>query len=206
MAVAGDHYLRPLREQGVEGVQELFLRGRLFREEMQIVQHQQVAFAKLASKRGELALMHGGEEAIGELFRRSKRTAHLRMAIAHAGVNAFQQVRFSRTDWAVQDEGVKVLSRHVQQCLGAGRVVVAEFGFELGIVAPGIGRNEALGCDRLVAPGQANFFLGVVSQCNAAAQCHLLGGVAPYSGVLHIEEGKGQFGGRITQGSICHLD
>jgi len=58
MAVAGQHDLSAIGQQGVEGVQELFLRGTLGGQEVQVVDEQGVALAELPAKRGQFAEAH----------------------------------------------------------------------------------------------------------------------------------------------------
>ena len=120
MAIAGHDELAAVREQGVEGVQELFLRRLLTRQEVQVIDQQGVALAEVPAERGQLAGTHRLHEAVGEILSGDVDDARLRAGATKAGVDAFKEVRLACADRTVQDEGIGRLARLLDDAQGGG--------------------------------------------------------------------------------------
>ena len=85
------------------------------------------------------------------------------------------------------------IAEGVEQALGAGRVEVAVFGLELGVVGAGVGYVGALRRDGLAAAHHANLGLGVHGEADGAAQRHLVGRHATNNRVVHVEHVEEDF-------------
>jgi hypothetical protein len=104
VAVAGQHDRPAVRLEGVKGVQELLLRGSLGGQEVQIVQEEGVAAAKVLAEAGQLAQPHRLDEAVGEVLARDEADEPVRPGPAEPDVDPLQQVRLAGPDRAVQHQ------------------------------------------------------------------------------------------------------
>ena len=120
MAIAGQHHLPAVGQQGVEGVQELFLGGPLAGQEVQVVHQQGVALAELLAESAQLAQCMACTKRLVNSSAVTKQTRQSGMALAQPGVDAFQQVRLAGADRAVQHQRVGALARFFHDAQGRG--------------------------------------------------------------------------------------
>ena len=97
--------------QGIEGVEELFLRALLAGEELDIVDHQDVDGPVLLAEELGLAFLDGADDLVGELFTRDIEHAHLGVVLQHAVADGVHEVGLAEADAAVHEERVVDLAR-----------------------------------------------------------------------------------------------
>src|SRR5260370_20250664 len=106
MAVARYHQLLAVALKGIEGVLELFLRRFLGGEEVEVVQEQRVALAKVLAESAQVAHAHRLDESIRELLCCDETHAPIGPVLAQAHIDSFQQMRFASAYGPVNDKRV----------------------------------------------------------------------------------------------------
>ena len=106
-AVGGNHDLFVLINQGVEGVEEFFLRRILAGDELHIIHHQHVDRAEQFLEIHDLLVAQGLHEAIHELLGGQIQHAQMRLARLKFMRNRVHQVGFAQTDAAVKEQRVE---------------------------------------------------------------------------------------------------
>ena len=97
--------------QGVEGVEEFFLRALLAGEELDIVDHQDVDGPVLLAEELGLAFLDGADDLVGELLTRDIEHAHLGVVLQHAVADGVHEVGLAEADAAVHEERVVDFAR-----------------------------------------------------------------------------------------------
>ena len=118
--VGGEHDLPAGLVDGVERVEELFLRGLLALEELDVVHQQQVDFAVAAAELAHLAGLDGGDELVGELLGADVREAERRGAAQQLVGDGLHEVRLAESGVAVDEERVVDLAGRLGGGLSGG--------------------------------------------------------------------------------------
>ena len=105
-AIGGDDDLLVGVMQGVEGVEELLLRGLLARDELDIVHKQQVCHAVLHAEVLGAAGADGGDQLVGELLTGDIHDDEIGVGALDLGLNGGQQMGLAQTGAAVDEQGV----------------------------------------------------------------------------------------------------
>ena len=92
--------------QGVEGVEEFFLRGLLARDELDIVHQKQVCHAVLHAEVLGAAGADGGDQLIGELLAGNVHDDEIGVGALDLGLNGGQQMGLAKAGAAVDEQGV----------------------------------------------------------------------------------------------------
>ena len=112
--VRGEHDLLFRLVQRVEGMEKLLLRALLARDELHVVQQQQVDHAVFVAEGLHVALLNGGDQLVGEVLA-------LDVDDAELGVRAPQHVRDRVHQVGLAQAGVAVDEQRVVFCRGALR-------------------------------------------------------------------------------------
>jgi len=141
VGVGGDDDLFSEGFDGVEGVEELFLGCAFAREEVDVVDDEEVEVADLAAEGVELVVAEGEEEFIGEFFAGEVDPVFCGVMVEEAFAEALEEVCFAEAAGAVDEEGV---------VLDAG-----EFGdVEGGVVGELVGGTDDEGCQVVSEAGE----------------------------------------------------
>ena len=105
-AIGGDDDLLVGVVQGVEGVEELFLRGLLARDELDIVHQQKVCHAVLHAEVLGAAGADGGDQLVGELLTGDIHDDEIGVGALDLGLNGGQQMGLAKAGAAVDEQGV----------------------------------------------------------------------------------------------------
>ena len=109
--VAGDDDLPHRLVQGVEGVEELFLRALLADQELDVIHQQHVHVAVLVAEAGHLVVPQRVDHLVGEFLAGHVADGHLRLALLDLMSDGLHQVGLAHADAAVQEERVVGLGR-----------------------------------------------------------------------------------------------
>src|SRR5438132_6134066 len=101
-------------------MQEFFLRGLLAREEMHVVDEQGIAFSERFAESPQLTEAHGRQESIGEIFSGDKPNLPIRMSLAQADIDSFEQMSLARPHRPVKHQGIGSLARILNDAHGGG--------------------------------------------------------------------------------------
>src|SRR5260370_38895950 len=118
MGVKTHDQLLAAGQQTVESVEELFLRSRLGRQEMQIIHQEEVALAEILPESAQLAQSHRLDKSGGEFLRGGIANMEIGILLAHARINVLQEVRFARPDRAVDHERDRALAGRLHEANG----------------------------------------------------------------------------------------
>jgi hypothetical protein len=108
---AGEHDLPAHRFDCVERVEEFFLRGLFTREEMHVVDHEQIELAHLPAEGVDAVVAQGGEEFIGEFFSGHVRPLFGGVVLDELLAQPLQQVGFAEAAIAVDEQWVVLRTR-----------------------------------------------------------------------------------------------
>src|SRR5690606_13866937 len=112
--VAGQHDLLVGVVQRVEGVEELLLRRLLVRQELDVVDQEDVHLAVALAEAVALAVADGVDELVGELLRADVPHARARVEAARVVPDRVQQVRLAEARLPIDEEGVVRLGRRLR--------------------------------------------------------------------------------------------
>ena len=120
MTVTGEHDARPAQLDLVEAVQKLLLRRLLVRDEVHIIDRQQIELTDPPAEALELVRAHRGDVFVGELL--AGRVQHVRigMMLEEAPAHALKQVRLAQAARAVQKQRRARLGLVVGEALRGG--------------------------------------------------------------------------------------
>src|SRR6185503_18253863 len=90
----------------VERVKELLLHGFLSLEEMDVIDEEEIGFAKAAAKIGGGAVLDRGDELVGELLGSDEGDACLGLPLNNVVTDRLHEVRFAEAGVAVNEKGV----------------------------------------------------------------------------------------------------
>src|SRR5690606_20316611 len=125
--VAGDDDLPARLVQGVERVEELFLRGLLAGQELDVVDQQHVDAAVPVAELDGAPVADGVDDFVGESFRRNVDHPGVGIALQYAVGDGLHQVGLPQAHPAVQEERVVSAGRRLghRQGRGVGQPVAA---------------------------------------------------------------------------------
>src|SRR5215470_6388644 len=106
--------------QGIEGVEEFFLGTLLLREELDVINQQNVDVAKLVAKAGHPVVTKGVDHLVGELFARNVADGRLRLAALYFVPDRLHEMRLAHTDPAIEKQRVVRLRGPLGYSLGGG--------------------------------------------------------------------------------------
>ena len=167
-AVARQDDLAVAVEQGVEGVEELFLGTILAGEELDVIDQQGVRLAEAPAELHQLSVLDGRNELVGELLGGHINDLGALLLLHDAVADGMQEVGFTQPDGAMDEEGVVGPRGGVGHGLGGrmGELAVhpGDKGFK-GIAAdelPGerLGLLFPFGLEKLVFGGRHRAVLG----------------------------------------------
>ena len=104
--VRSDHDLLHALVQRVEGVEELFLRALLLRDELNVVDQQHVDGAEAIAEAGHAIVAQRGDHLVGELLRRDVADACRGLAALHLVADGVHQVRLAHSHAAIEEERI----------------------------------------------------------------------------------------------------
>jgi len=107
MGVRGQHDLFARQVDRVERVQELLLHRRLVRQEMNVVDGQQVDLPEPPAESLQLLGLQGHHVLVGEILGRDIQPADRRPLVGHGVAEALQQVRFAHAVATVDEQRIE---------------------------------------------------------------------------------------------------
>ena len=105
-AVGGDYDLLHVLVERVEGVEELFLRALLLRDELNVVDEQHIHGAEAIAEAGHAIVADGVDHLVGELFGGDVADVRDRLAALHFVADGVHQVRLAHSHAAIEEERV----------------------------------------------------------------------------------------------------
>ena len=134
--VAGDDDLLVRLLQGFEGVEEFFLGGFLFPQELDIVDEQHVDVPVFVPEGFVRVVLDGADQFVGERFTGNVQDLHFRMMVMDVVADGVHQMGLAQPRVAVQEQGVVALGR----CVGHahGEVVGFFVGFAPDEIVKGV--------------------------------------------------------------------